>query len=171
MRKCVTHSTEQNLLLLSRCGDVTLYLGTGWGGACRCFHDQVHHPICTGAHSYSTTTHCKKFLSLASPFLLRRNASIFFSHFIFFSLLCRYRLCRWHCSWSTSSAFRLVTHHTLFQFSCYHRYRLYNTLILSDLILYCTKLLLGNSNFRDEKRCRRRGSASAVGCFTKTLDK
>ena len=52
-------------------------------------------------HSYSTTTHCKNFLSLASPFLLCCNASIFFSHFIFFSLLCCYRLCHWHCSWST----------------------------------------------------------------------
>ena len=55
----------------------------------------------TGTHSYSTTTHCKIFLSLASPFLLCCNASIFFSHFILFSLLRCYRLRRWHFSWST----------------------------------------------------------------------
>ena len=40
----------------------------------RCFHNQVHHPVCTGAPSYSTTTHCKIFLSLASHFLLCYNA-------------------------------------------------------------------------------------------------
>ena len=40
----------------------------------------------TGTHSYSTTTHCKIFLSLASPFLLCCNASIFFR--ILFSSLC-----------------------------------------------------------------------------------
>ena len=43
-------------------------------------------------HSYSTTTYCKIFLLPASPFLLCCNAWIFFSHFIFFSLLCCYRL-------------------------------------------------------------------------------
>ena len=131
---------------LSRCGDVALYLGTGRGGACRCFHDQVHHPVCTGARSYSTTTHCKNFLSLASPFLLCCNTSIFFSHYIFFSLLCCHRLCRWHCSRSTFSiysVFGLVTHYTLFQFTCYHRYRLYSNLIISNLILYCTEAVVG----------------------------
>ena len=51
--------------------------------------------------------HCKIFLSLASPFLICCNAPIFFSHFIFFSLLCCYRLHRWHCSWST---FRYILH-------------------------------------------------------------
>ena len=52
-----------------------------WGltmrGGCR---------TCNGAHSYSTTIHCKNFLSLASPFLLCCNASIFFR--ILFSSLC-----------------------------------------------------------------------------------
>ena len=71
------------------------HVGT-WGlavsGGCR---------ACTGVHSYSTTTHCKIFLSLVSPFLICCNAPIFFSHFIFFSLLCCYRLRRWNCSWST----------------------------------------------------------------------
>ena len=66
--------------------------GLAMDGGCR---------TCTGAHSYSTTTHCKNFLSLASPFLLCCNASIFFSHFIFFSLLCCYTFRRWNCSWST----------------------------------------------------------------------
>ena len=59
-------------------------------------------------HSYSTTTHCKNFLLLASPFLLCCNASNFFSHFIFFSLLCCYRLHRWHCSWSTFRYIQLL---------------------------------------------------------------
>ena len=40
----------------------------------------------TGTHSYSTTTHCKIYLSLAPPFLLCCNASLFFSHFT--SLCC-----------------------------------------------------------------------------------
>ena len=55
----------------------------------------------TGTHSYSITTHCKIFLSLASPFLLCCNALIFFSYFIFFSLLYCCGLPRWHFSWST----------------------------------------------------------------------
>ena len=145
MRKGGTHSTEQNLLL-SRCGDVALYLGTGRGGACRCFHDQVHHPVCTWRAFLPTTTHCKIFLSLASPFLLCCNASLIFSHPNPPSLLCCYRLCRRHCSWGTfsiCSAFGLVICHTVFQFSCYHRYRLYSILILSDLILYCTEAVVG----------------------------
>ena len=69
----------------------------------------------------------------------------YFFRILFSSLLCYYRLCRWHCSWSTFSiysAFGLVTHHTLFQFSYYHRYRLYSTLILSNLILYCTEAVV-----------------------------
>ena len=102
-----THGTEQNLLLPSRCGDVALVLGAwGWG-----------YRTCIGTHSYSTTTRCKIFLSFASPFLLCCNASIYFSYFIFFSLLCCYRLRRWHFSWSTFRyilLFGLVIHRTLF---------------------------------------------------------
>ena len=55
------------------------YPGPAMGGGCR---------TCTGAHSYSTTTHYKIFLSLASPFLLCCNVSIFFAfHFILFVVL------------------------------------------------------------------------------------
>ena len=36
------------------------------------------------------------------------------------------------------SDFGLVIYHTLIQFPCYHRYRLYSTLVLSNLILYFT---------------------------------
>ena len=73
------HCSDGNAPLRGRCHRDLLYDDDRLG---RCSLRAARATKCLG-HSYSTTTHCKIFLLLASPFSLCCNASIFFFAFYF----------------------------------------------------------------------------------------